>query len=148
MTRRAAALHSRAEIFVFTFFCKLLIHNVFDRTDAPPKFWRIIAPTASKNRSLRTEKFFPKPKSDIVLPRHKKIIPVHGCFRHIHDCERGSVTPKTNVEYWQTKRLRNVERDESNLKTYKKEGWKVLTVWKCETKNLPKLNAKLRRFLI
>lgn len=86
-------------------------------------------------------------KPDIVLPKHKKIILVHGCFWHMHDCKRGNVTPKSNVEYWQTKRLRNVERDKSNLKTYKKEGWKTLTVWECEIKDLPKLERKLVRFL-
>ncbi len=86
-------------------------------------------------------------KPDIVLPRHKKIILVHGCFWHIHDCKRGNVTPKTNVEYWQTKRLRNVERDRANLKVYKKEGWKTLTVWECEIKDLAKLEVKLKKFL-
>ena len=86
-------------------------------------------------------------KPDIVLPRHKKIILVHGCFWHIHDCKRGNVTPKTNVEYWQNKRLRNVERDQENLEIYKKSGWKVLTVWECETKDAVNLENELVKFL-
>ena len=86
-------------------------------------------------------------KPNIVLPRHKKIILVHGCFWHIHDCKRGNVTPKTNTDYWQNKRLRNVERDKCNLKTYKKEDWKVLTVWECEIKDRGKLERKLHKFL-
>lgn len=86
-------------------------------------------------------------KPDIVLPRHKKIILVHGCFWHIHDCKRGNVTPKTNVEYWQNKRLRNAARDQENLEIYKKSGWKVLTVWECETKDAVNLENKLVKFL-
>lgn len=87
-------------------------------------------------------------KPDIVLPRHKKIILVHGCFWHIHDCKRGNVTPKTNVEYWQTKRFRNVARDKENLAVYKKEGWKTLIIWECEIKDTDRLERKLKRFLI
>ncbi len=86
-------------------------------------------------------------KPDIVLPRHRKIILVHGCFRHMHDCKRGNVTPKTNVEYWQTKRFRNVARDKENLKAYKKEGWKILTIWECETKTIDDLKKRLVHFL-
>jgi DNA mismatch endonuclease (patch repair protein) len=86
-------------------------------------------------------------KPDIVLKRHKKIILVHGCFWHIHDCKRGNVTPKTNVEYWQNKRFRNVERDKENLKIYKKQGWKVLVIWECQLKGLNKLKNRLKRFL-
>ncbi len=86
-------------------------------------------------------------KPDIVLPKHKKIILVHGCFWHIHNCKRGNVTPKTNVEYWQTKRLRNVERDEQNLEFYRKEGWQVLVIWECQTKGLPTLETILENFL-
>lgn len=86
-------------------------------------------------------------KPDIILPRHKKIILVHGCFWHIHDCKRGNVPPKTNVEYWQTKRFRNVARDKENLKIYKKDGWQTLTIWECEIKDLQGLEAKLRKFL-
>jgi DNA mismatch endonuclease (patch repair protein) len=86
-------------------------------------------------------------KPDIVLPRHRKIILVHGCFWHMHDCKRGNVTPKSNTNYWQTKRLRNVERDKSNLNVYKKEDWKVLTIWECEIKDLKKLERKLTKFL-
>lgn len=94
---------------------------------------------------LHDKKLIGKP--DIVLPRHQKIILVHGCFWHLHDCKRGNVTPKTNVEYWQTKRFRNVARDEENLKIYKNEGWKTLTVWECEIKDIEKLRRKINAFL-
>lgn len=94
---------------------------------------------------LHNKKLVGKP--DIVLSKHKKIILVHGCFWHMHDCKRGNVTPKTNVEYWQKKRFRNVERDRENLRIYKNEGFKVLVVWECQTKDLSKLETNLKQFL-
>ena len=86
-------------------------------------------------------------KPDIVLPRHKKIILVHGCFWHIHDCKRGNVAPKTNVEYWQNKRFRNVKRDTENLTAYQNGGWQTLIVWECEINDLLRLKKKLDQFL-
>jgi DNA mismatch endonuclease (patch repair protein) len=86
-------------------------------------------------------------KPDIVLPKHKKIILVHGCFWHIHDCKRGNVTPKTNVDYWQKKRFRNVERDKENLRTLKNQGWKVLVIWECRIKKPLELENTVKDFL-
>ena len=94
---------------------------------------------------LHSPKFIGKP--DIVLPKHKKLVLVHGCFWHMQNCKRGNVTPKTNVEYWQTKRLRNIARDKENLKIYKNEGWKVLTIWECQTKDVKKLRRRIGSFL-
>ena len=115
------------------------------RDTKPEIIVRSIVHRLSFRFRLHDKKLVGKPA--IVLPRHKKIILVHGCLWHIHDCKRGNITPKTNVEYWQPKRFRNVERDTANLKTYEKEGWKTLTVWECEIKNSEKLEAKLKKFL-
>lgn len=70
---------------------------------------------------------------DIVLPKYKTIIFVNGCFWHKHNCKR-FVWPSSNEEYWKKKILRNVERDEINIKELKELGWKVLVVWECELK--------------
>ncbi len=86
-------------------------------------------------------------KPDLVLPRHQKIILVHGCFWHMHDCKRGNVTPKINADYWQPKRIKNVARDKANLEIYQNGGWRILTVWECEIKNQPALREKLKTFL-
>lgn len=86
-------------------------------------------------------------KPDMVLIRHNKIIFIHGCFWHMHKCKYGKVTPSTNTEFWQTKREGNVTRDKRNLRKLRKEGWKVLTIWECETRNIDKLTNKLKRFL-
>jgi len=86
-------------------------------------------------------------KPDLVLVRHEKIINVHGCFFHMHACRYGRVVPATNSEFWMTKRLANVERDRRNLLSLRKAGWKVMTVWECETKNMNTLAKRIHRFL-
>lgn len=70
---------------------------------------------------------------DIVLPKYKTVIFVNGCFWHKHNCKR-FVWPSSNEDYWKKKILRNVERDEINIKELKDLGWKVLVVWECELK--------------
>lgn len=86
-------------------------------------------------------------RPDIVLPRHKKIILVNGCFWHMHRCPRGSVVPKTNFEYWSNKRKRTVERDRTNIKAYRKLGWNTLVIWECELKAQGLLLHRLAKFL-
>jgi DNA mismatch endonuclease, patch repair protein len=73
-------------------------------------------------------------KPDIVLPRHKKIIFVHGCFWHMHNCKNGRVKPATRAKFWQDKRTDNKERDRRNIQTLKKLGWGVLVVWECQVR--------------
>ena len=87
-------------------------------------------------------------KPDLVLPRHKKVILVHGCFWHMHQCRYGRVVPKTNTEFWQTKRTGNCDRDRRNLRKLRRDGWRALIVWECwtrepEEKVIPRLEAFL-----
>ena len=70
-------------------------------------------------------------KPDVVLPKYKAVIFVHGCFWHRHGCKR-STTPKTRVEYWTQKFARNVENDQKHNDDLRAQGWRVLTVWECE----------------
>lgn len=84
---------------------------------------------------------------DLVFPRLLKIINVHGCFWHMHTCRYGSVTPKANSDFWKTKRTGNAARDRTILRRLRADGWHVLTVWECETKNNPDLEDRLRKFL-
>jgi DNA mismatch endonuclease (patch repair protein) len=86
-------------------------------------------------------------KPDLVLLRHRKIINVHGCFFHMHDCKYGRVVPATNEMYWKTKRVSNAERDRRNLRILKRAGWRVMVVWECETKNPTRLVKRIERFL-
>jgi DNA mismatch endonuclease (patch repair protein) len=84
---------------------------------------------------------------DLVLVRHEKIINVHGCFFHMHTCKYGQVRPVTNESFWSNKRLSNVKRDRRNLRSLKKAGWHVMTIWECETRDISKLAKKIAKFL-
>lgn len=86
-------------------------------------------------------------KPDLVFRKHKKIIFVHGCFWHMHACKYGRVVPKTNAEFWQTKRLSNKLRDSKNRKELKKLGWEILVIWECQTRESKLLLKKLKAFL-
>jgi DNA mismatch endonuclease (patch repair protein) len=87
-------------------------------------------------------------KPDLVLVRHRKIIDVHGCFFHMHNCPYGKVVPATNAEFWRTKRESNLNRDRRNVKLLKKGGWRVLVVWECQTRHPEILEKTLSNFLI
>lgn len=86
-------------------------------------------------------------KPDLVFPGRKKIIFVHGCFWHGHDCPAGRKIPQTNREYWLKKLDRNKERDRQNLTKLKVLGWDVLVIWECETKDEAKLAQRISSFL-
>jgi len=86
---------------------------------------------------------------DIVLLRLRKIINVHGCFWHMHTCQRTRTPPVKNAGYWDAKRQRNATRDRRNHRKLRRLGWRILTVWECQTKRdkLEVLERRLRRFL-
>ena len=70
---------------------------------------------------------------DIVLPKYRAVICVHGCFWHGHSCKAGKL-PATNVEFWTTKISKNKERDLSMVSELNHLGWKILIVWECSIK--------------
>jgi DNA mismatch endonuclease (patch repair protein) len=73
-------------------------------------------------------------KPDIVLPKYKTVIFVHGCFWHGHeDCKYFSL-PKTRSEWWFEKIGKNKSRDKKNVSVLRKEKWKVIEIWECELK--------------
>ncbi|WP_081859182.1 DNA mismatch endonuclease Vsr [Desulfohalovibrio reitneri] len=86
-------------------------------------------------------------KPDIVFPSRKKIIFVHGCFWHQHDCPRGARSPKTHQDYWLPKLEKNKQRDVSNQHRLQKLGWKTMVIWECELKDISKLEEKVTSFL-
>lgn len=79
-------------------------------------------------------------KPDIVLPKYKTAIFIHGCFWHGHRCKAGKL-PETNKEFWESKINSNIERDKKNQRELEKLGWKVVVAWQCELRN-KKLSAK------
>ena len=86
-------------------------------------------------------------RPDLVFKARRRIIFVHGCFWHMHDCRYGRVTPKTNAAFWRDKRTRNVARDKSGIARLKAAGWRVLVVWECQTRDPVSLAKRLARFL-
>lgn len=85
-------------------------------------------------------------RPDIVLPRHMKVILVHGCFWHGHDCKLAS-KPKSNGEYWSSKIISNKSRDAKNRAALEAAKWTVLEIWECEVRRGEGLEEKLRLFL-
>jgi len=84
---------------------------------------------------------------DIVLPRHRKVILVHGCFWHRHDCPDGCKLPRSKPEYWGPKLERNRLRDQVNVERLRELGWEVLVLWECQMRREDVVGDKLRRFL-
>ena len=86
-------------------------------------------------------------KPDLVFGALGKVVFVHGCFWHGHDCKRGARQPKDNAAYWRAKIGRNVARDKASLKALRGDGWSALVVWECETRDDAALSRKLASFL-
>lgn len=86
---------------------------------------------------------------DLVFPRRRAVIFVHGCFWHRHHCTSGTATPASNREFWLDKFARNKRRDAAAKKALRKAGWRVMVVWECQTaaRRLPKLTRRIHRFL-
>ena len=72
---------------------------------------------------------------DIVLPKYKTVIFINGCFWHQHPgCSR-AVMPKSNINYWEDKLIKNINNDKINIDQLHSLGWQVITVWECEIKD-------------
>jgi DNA mismatch endonuclease (patch repair protein) len=84
---------------------------------------------------------------DIVFPGRKKVIFVHGCFWHRHNCKAGRKLPKANLEYWVPKLARNQERDSKHIQALCTLGWSCLVLWECELSDKSELTDQLLRFL-
>ena len=86
-------------------------------------------------------------KPDLVFPARRKVVFVHGCFWHGHDCERGARQPKANADYWRTKIQRNRQRDRNSTEELKAKGWKALTLWECELRDTGAVRQRIYKFL-
>lgn len=86
-------------------------------------------------------------KPDIVLPRHRAVIFVHGCFWHAHRCRAGQRAPRSNAEYWRCKRERNATRDRQAVRLLRRANWSVLVIWECQTRKPSFLRRRIAEFL-
>lgn len=90
-------------------------------------------------------------KPDIVLPKHKTIIFVNGCFWHGHDACSYAALPKTRTKWWEEKINKNKAKDAQTIKVLQEKGWRILTIWGCDLKSKNKdltLSKLLSKFKI
>jgi DNA mismatch endonuclease, patch repair protein len=86
-------------------------------------------------------------KPDMVLPRHKKIILIHGCFWHGHlRCLKGK-PPKSNLDFWMPKLAANRRRDRAVIAKLRRLGWEVMVIWQCQLRKRDSLCRNLQAFL-
>ncbi|CAN5662751.1 hypothetical protein BH10BAC2_BH10BAC2_01930 [soil metagenome] len=75
-------------------------------------------------------------KPDLVLPKYKTIIFIHGCFWHGHNGCKYYVVPKTRTAWWMNKINGNIANDKKAIKALKKDGWKIIIVWECDLRTV------------
>ena len=80
---------------------------------------------------------------DLVFPKHRVVVFVHGCFWHRHPGCKKATSPKSRVGFWQSKFDRNVARDRQTVEELESLGWKVAIIWECETKDAEALSRFL-----
>ncbi|MGA2752951.1 MAG: very short patch repair endonuclease [Terracidiphilus sp.] len=121
------------------------MRSVGGKNTAPEMIVRKLAHSMGYRYALHLKTLPGKP--DLVFASRRKIIFVHGCFWHSHSCLHGRISPVTNVQYWNHKRERNVQRDREHISALRMDGWKVLVVWECWTRKPSYIRERLAAFL-
>ena len=86
-------------------------------------------------------------RPDLVFPKHRLAVFVHGCFWHRHEGCRHASTPKSRIAFWTEKFAANVERDARQQAALRMLGWRVLVVWQCETKDEAAVERELAKLI-
>lgn len=84
---------------------------------------------------------------DIVLPRLRAVVLVHGCFWHRHKGCKEATTPKTHRKYWADKFARNIANDRKHSRELRRLGWRVIVIWECHLKHPDRVQSRLQRLL-
>ncbi len=121
-----------------------LMRRVRGKDTAPELLVRRLAHAAGFRFRLHRKDLPGNP--DLCFPTRHKVIFVHGCFWHGHGCKIGRL-PKSRLEFWQPKIARNRERDTAAVAALATLGWRVFTVWQCQTKDRPALRQRIVEFL-
>lgn len=85
-------------------------------------------------------------RPDIVFRSRRKVIFVHGCFWHDHECKQGRRLPRTRTQFWKDKKAANKKRDHVVTESLETDGWRIMVVWECETRD-DTLADRLQTFL-
>ena len=83
-------------------------------------------------------------RPDLVFPKHRLAVLVHGCFWHRHEGCRYAYTPKSRIEFWTTKFTQNVARDRRDVAALQDLGWRVLVIWECLTRDEEAVRRSLK----
>jgi DNA mismatch endonuclease (patch repair protein) len=83
---------------------------------------------------------------DVVFPSRRKVLFIHGCYWHRHDCKLAT-TPATHEEFWQSKFDANIRRDQAKEAALRALGWDVLVVWQCELRDMERTGNRILQFL-
>jgi DNA mismatch endonuclease (patch repair protein) len=86
-------------------------------------------------------------KPDVILPKYRVAILIHGCFWHRHAGCRNCTTPTSNQAFWLEKLRGNVARDRRNLRALRLLGWRPVVIWECELEKMTRLERRLARLL-
>lgn len=120
----------------------ILMSKIGSRNTKPEKVLRSLLHREGYRFRLNVKDIPGRP--DIVLPKFKTVILVHGCFWHGHNCHKGTTLPRTNADFWRNKINRNKERDHEIKSKLASLGWKVITVWECELKDRDAMINRLK----
>lgn len=85
-------------------------------------------------------------KPDIVLPKYRVVIFIHGCFWHGHFCKRGNL-PSSNIQFWKDKISQNQSRDEDVIQKLRELNWRIIVIWQCEIQNNSSREARLSQLI-
>jgi len=97
-------------------------------------------------RYRKNDKFL-RGKPDIVLPKYRTVVFIHGCFWHGHEgCPKAKL-PDTRREFWENKILANANRDKGDIAILRKENWKVIVIWQCEINNVVKREKRVESLI-
>ena len=123
-----------------------IMQNIKSKNTKPELVIRKLLHSKGYRYKIHDKKLPGKP--DIVMPKLKVVVNVHGCYWHYHGCNKSNI-PKTQTRYWLNKLENNKKRDFQNKRKLIKLGWKVIDVWECtlKKKNLDKTLNRLERMI-
>jgi DNA mismatch endonuclease, patch repair protein len=117
---------------------------VSSKGTAPERMVRSVVRKAGFRFRCNDPKLLGRP--DIVFKRERAVLFVHGCYWHAHNCRWGK-SPRSNVQFWATKRSRNKLRDRQVVRKLRSQGWRVLTIWSCQTRDAHLLLRRIEEFV-
>lgn len=122
-----------------------LMRSVRQKDTTPERRVRSVAHRAGYRFRLQRRDLPGTP--DIVFPRHRVCIFVHGCFWHRHPGCRAATTPESHEDYWRPKFEANIERDHRKIAELEALGWRVGVIWECETRDPQSIADRLTQIL-